>query len=109
MGAQPEEYIINPNKPNAMQLATEAISDILNRNPNLGAVRPTLANSQYQPAISPVTQTNITAGNNNVMVNLVKQVVEKLDNINIHPRITVEDMAKPIDKYNAAKFSLRRR
>ncbi len=104
-----DEYIINPNKPNAMQLATEAISDILNRNPNLGAVRPTLANSQYQPAISPVTQTNITAGNNNVMVNLVKQVVEKLDNINIHPRITVEDMAKPIDKYNAAKFSLRRR
>lgn len=104
-----DEYIINPNKPNAMQLATEAISDILNRNPNLGAVRPTLANSQYQPAISPVTQTNITAGNNNVMVNLVKQVVEKLDNINIHPRIAVEDMAKPIDKYNAAKFSLRRR
>lgn len=104
-----DEYIINPNKPNAMQLATEAISDILNRNPNLGAVRPTLANSQYQPAISSVTQTNITAGNNNVMVNLVKQVVEKLDNINIHPRITVEDMAKPIDKYNAAKFSLRRR
>lgn len=104
-----DEYIINPNKPNAMQLATEAISDILNRNPNLGAVRPTLANSQYQPTISPVTQTNITAGNNNVMVNLVKQVVEKLDNINIHPRITVEDMAKPIDKYNAAKFSLRRR
>lgn len=104
-----DEYIINPNKPNAMQLATEAISDILNRNPNLGAVRPTLANSQYQPAISPVTQTNITDGNNNVMVNLVKQVVEKLDNINIHPRITVEDMAKPIDKYNAAKFSLRRR
>lgn len=104
-----DEYIINPNKPNAMQLATEAMSDILNRNPNLGAVRPTLASSQYQPAISPVTQTNITAGNNNVMVNLVKQVVEKLDNINIHPRITVEDMAKPIDKYNAAKFSLRRR
>ena len=104
-----DEYIINPNKPNAMQLATEAISDILNRNPNLGAVRPTLASSQYQPAISPVAQTNITAGNNNVMVNLVKQVVEKLDNINIHPRITVEDMAKPIDKYNAAKFSLRRR
>lgn len=104
-----DEYIINPNKPNAMQLATEAISDILNRNPNLGAVRPTLASPQYQPAISPVAQTNITAGNNNVMVNLVKQVVEKLDNINIHPRITVEDMAKPIDKYNAAKFSLRRR
>ncbi|MGI1803765.1 tape measure protein [Limosilactobacillus reuteri] len=102
-----DEYIINPNKPNAMQLATEAISDILNRNPNLGAVRPTLANSQYQPAISPVTQTNITAGNNNVMVNLVKQVVEKLDNINIHPRITVEDMAKPINKYNA-KTLLRR-
>lgn len=104
-----DEYIINPNKPNAMQLATEAISDILNRNPNLGAVRPTLASPQYQPAISPVAQTNVAAGNNNVMVNLVKQVVEKLDNINIHPRITVEDMAKPIDKYNAAKFSLRRR
>lgn len=104
-----DEYIINPNKPNAMQLATEAISDILNRNPNLGAVRPTLASPQYQPAISPVAQTNVAAGNNNVMVNLVKQVVEKLDNINIHPRITVEDIAKPVDKYNAAKFSLRRR
>lgn len=104
-----DEYIINPNKPNAMQLATEAISDILNRNPNLGAVRPTLASPQYQPAISPVAQTNVAAGNNNVMVNLVKQAVEKLDNINIHPRITVEDIAKPVDKYNAAKFSLRRR
>ncbi|WP_085649760.1 tape measure protein [Limosilactobacillus reuteri] len=109
VGEDGDEYIINPNKPNAMQLATEAISDILNRNPNLGAVRPALASPQYQPAISPVAQTNVAAGNNNVMVNLVKQVVEKLDNINIHPRITVEDIAKPVDKYNAAKFSLRRR
>lgn len=109
VGEDGDEYVINPNKPNAMKLIQEAARDVIHRNPNIRFTMPKIATAQYQPAISPVAQTNVAAGNNNVMVNLVKQVVEKLDNINIHPRITVEDMAKPIDKYNAAKFSLRRR
>ena len=101
-----DEYIINPNKPNAMQLATEAMADIVSRNRNIGAIRPSFGAPQVRPAI---LQTSATTDSENLMVSLVKQAVEKLDNINIHPYVQVEDVAKPINAYGARVFARQRR
>ena len=101
-----DEYIINPNKPNAMQLATEAMADIVSRNRNIGAIRPSFGAPQVRPAI---LQTSAATDSENLMVSLVKQAVEKLDNINIHPYVQVEDVAKPINAYGARVFARQRR
>lgn len=101
-----DEYIINPNKPNAMQLATEAMADIVSRNRNIGAIRPSFGAPQVRPAI---LQTSTATDSENLMVSLVKQAVEKLDNINIHPYVQVEDVAKPVNAYNAKNYLRRRR
>ena len=89
-----------------MQLATEAMADIVSRNRNIGAIRPSFGAPQARPAI---LQTSATTDSENLMVSLVKQAVEKLDNINIHPYVQVEDVAKPINAYGARVFARQRR
>lgn len=100
-----DEYIINPNKPNAFKLAQEAMQDILKRNPNMIQRSKTVA-VQYQPAHLPIQQTN---NSNNLLVSLVKQAVDKLGNINIRPVVDVATVAKETNKYNANGWSLVRR
>ena len=96
-----DEYIINPNKPNAFKLATEAMHDILKRNPNM-IQRPKAINSQYQVASLPTQQ--LDSGNNS-LIELVKKAVDKLDNINIHPRVLVDDIRRPLNNQNAMDYS----
>ena len=100
-----DEYIINPNKPNAFKLAQEAMHDILKRNPNM-IQRSKVITAQYQPASLPTQQ---ISNGNSPLVALVKQAVEKLDNINIHPIVKVEDMAQANNKYNAKNWTRMRR
>ena len=101
IGEDGDEYVINPNKPNALRLVNEAMRSIVKRNPNLSFNRPKIAQSQYQP----VSRQFSEQGNNNLMINLVKTAIDKLDNINIHPVVRVEDVRRPINNLNAMDYS----
>lgn len=102
IGEDGDEYVINPNKPNALRLANEAMRSILKRNPNLAFNRPKIVQSQYQPVNY---QFGNQDGNGNVMVSLVKTVIDKLDNIDIHPRLFVDDVRRPLNNLNALDYS----
>ena len=102
VGEDGDEYVINPNKPNAMKLIQEAARDVIHRNPNIRFTMPKIATAQYQPANYPVSQ---NSDSNNPLVGLVKQVIERIDGINLQPVAFVDDAAKATNKYNAKQIS----
>lgn len=98
VGEDGDEYVINPNKPNAMKLIQEAARDVVHRNPNIRFTMPKITTAQYQPANYPVSQ---NGDSTNPLVGLVKQVIERIDGINLQPVAFVDDAAKATNKYNA--------
>ena len=102
VGEDGDEYVINPNKPNAMKLIQEAARDIVHRNPNIRFTMPKITTAQYQPANYPVSQ---NGDSTNPLVALVKQVIERIDGINLQPVAFVDDAAKATNKYNAKQIS----
>lgn len=103
VGEDGDEYVINPNKPNAMKLIAEATKDVLHRNPNAYIVAPKITADRYVPA---VYQTANNGEASNPLVGLVKQVIERIDNINLQPVAFVDDAAKSINKYNAKNIAM---
>ena len=85
--AEQDEYVINPYNANALPLMQDAYQTMSNNHPEW---RTPAANAVGQEAIK-----------------LLKLAVEKLDNIDIHPYTTVEEVARPVNKYNAKNYILR--
>lgn len=98
-----DEYVINPNKPNAMKLIQEAARDVVHRNPNIRFNMPKITTAQYQPANYPVSQ---NSDSTNPLVGLVKQVIERIDGINLQPVAFVDDAARATNKYNAKRIRM---
>lgn len=103
VGEDGDEYVINPNKPNAMKLIQEAARDVVHRNPNIRFSMPKITTAQYQPANYPVSQNNDST---NPLVGLVKQVIERIDGINLQPVAFVDDAARATNKYNAKRIGM---
>lgn len=103
VGEDGDEYVINPNKPNAMKLIQEAARDVVHRNPNIRFAMPKITTAQYQPANYQVSQNSEST---NPLVGLVKQVIERIDGINLQPVVFVDDASKAINKHNAKRFSV---
>lgn len=102
VGEDGDEYVINPNKPNAMKLIAEATKDVLHRNPNAYIVAPKITADRYVPA---AYQTANNGEASNPLVGLVKQVIERIDNINLQPVAFVDEAARATNKYNAKQIS----
>lgn len=102
VGEDGDEYVINPNKPNAMKLIQEAARDVVHRNPNIRFTMPKITTAQYQPTNYPVSQ---NGDSTNPLVGLVKQVIERIDGINLQPVAFVDDAVKATNKYNAKQIS----
>ena len=105
VGEDGDEYVINPNKPNAMKLIQEAAKDVLHRNPNAYFVAPKITANRYEPATYQQSSSNNAA---NPLVGLVKQVIERIDNISLQPVAFVDDAGKAINKYNAKRIGMMR-
>lgn len=103
VGEDGDEYVINPNKPNAMKLIQEAARDVVHRNPNIRFAMPKITTAQYQPANYPVSQ---NSDSTNPLVGLVKQVIERIDGINLQPVAFVDDAARATNKYNAKRIGM---
>lgn len=85
--AEHDEFVINPYNSNALPLMQEASQTMMNNHPEWKM-----------------------PNNNNLMAEMValaKTAVKKLDNIDIHPYTTVEEVARPVNKYNAKNYMLR--
>ena len=85
--AEHDEYVINPYNSNALPLMQEASQSMMNNHPEWKMP----SNNAFMAE----------------MVALAKTAVKKLDNINIHPYTTVEEVARPVNKYNAKNYMLR--
>ncbi len=85
--AEHDEYVFNPYNSNALPLMQEASQVMMNHHPEW---RKPSGNSFMAE-----------------MVALAKTAIEKLDNIDIHPYTTVEEVAQPVNKYNAKNYMLR--
>ncbi len=85
--AEHDEYVFNPYNSNALPLMQEASQTMMNHHPEW---RKPSGNSFMAE-----------------MVALAKTAIEKLDNIDIHPYTTVEEIAQPVNKYNAKNYMLR--
>lgn len=103
VGEDGDEYVINPNKPNAMKLIQEAARDVVHRNPNIRFSMPKITPAQYQPTNYPVSQ---NSDSTNPLVGLVKQVIERIDGINLQPVAFVDDAARATNKYNAKQIRM---
>ena len=103
VGEDGDEYVINPNKPNAMKLIQEAARDVVHRNPNIRFSMPKITTAQYQPTNYPVSQ---NSDSTNPLVGLVKQVIERIDGINLQPVAFVDDAARATNKYNAKQIRM---
>lgn len=103
VGEDGDEYVINPNKPNAMKLIQEAARDVVHRNPNIRFSMPKITTAQYQPTNYPVSQ---NSDSTNPLVGLVKQVIERIDGINLQPVAFVDDAARATNKYNAKRIGM---
>lgn len=86
IGDNPEhdEFVINPYSASAIPLMSEAWSTIMNHRPEL---RQTSANGFGQQLVS-----------------LVKMAVDRLDNIDIHPVVQMEELRRINDKQNALVY-----
>ena len=105
VGEDGDEYVINPNKPNAMKLIQEATKDVLHRNPNAYFVAPKITANRYEPS---TYQQSGSSNATNPLVGLVKQVIERIDNISLQPVAFVDDAGKAINKYNAKRIGMMR-
>ncbi|MCD7138798.1 tape measure protein [Limosilactobacillus balticus] len=85
--AENDEYVINPYNGNAMPLIQDAYQTMMNHHPEWRTPTSSAFNSQ--------------------VIELIKTAITKLDNIDMHPHVTVEDVARPVNKYNAKNYSLR--
>lgn len=85
--AENDEYVINPYNGNAMPLMQDAYQTMMNHHPEWRTPTSSAFNSQ--------------------VIELIKTAITKLDNIDMHPHVTVEDVARPVNKYNAKNYSLR--
>lgn len=103
VGEDGDEYVINPNKPNAMKLIQEAARDVVHRNPNIRFAMPKITTAQYQPASYPLPQ---NSDSTNPLVGLVKEVIERIDGINLQPVVFVDDAARATNKYNAKRIGM---
>ena len=103
VGEDGDEYVINPNKPNAMKLIQEAARDVVHRNPNIRFAMPKITTAQYQPANYQVSQNSEST---NPLVGLVKQVIERIDGINLQPVAFVDEAARATNKYNAKRIGM---
>lgn len=103
VGEDGDEYVINPNKPNAMKLIQEAARDVVHRNPNIRFAMPKITTAQYQPASYPLPQ---NSDSTNPLVGLVKEVIERIDGINLQPVAFVDDAARATNKYNAKRIGM---
>lgn len=85
--AEQDEYVINPYNGNALPLMQDAYQTMSNNHPEWR----TPANSVF----------------NEQVIALIKTAVDKLDNIDIHPHVSVDEVARPVNKYNAKNYILR--
>lgn len=85
--AEQDEYVINPYNGNALPLMQDAYQTMSNNHPEWR----TPANSAF----------------NDQVIALIKTAVDKLDNIDIHPHVSVDEVARPVNKYNAKNYILR--
>lgn len=85
--AEQDEYVINPYNSNALPLMQDAYRTMMNHHPEWRTPTSSAFNSQ--------------------VLELIKTAITKLDNIDMHPHVTVEDVARPVNKYNAKNYSLR--
>lgn len=85
--AEQDEYVINPYNGNALPLMQDAYQTMSNNHPEWR----TPANSAF----------------NEQVIALIKTAVDKLDNIDIHPHVSVDEVARPVNKYNAKNYILR--
>lgn len=103
VGEDGDEYVINPNKPNALKLIQEAARDVVHRNPNIRFAMPKITTAQYQPASYPLPQ---NSDSTNPLVGLVKEVIERIDGINLQPVAFVDEAARATNKYNAKRIGM---
>lgn len=82
--AEHDEYVINPYQDSAIPLLDEAWDTVRSHRPDLAGVQNPVINAQ--------------------VIELLKAAVKKLDNINIHPVVDVEDIRKPINHRNGMDF-----
>lgn len=85
--AEQDEYVINPYNDNALPLMQDAYQTMMGNHPEWR----TPANSSF----------------NGQVIALIKTAVDKLDNIDIHPHVSVDEVARPVNKYNAKNYILR--
>lgn len=83
--AEHDEYVINPYQDNSIPLLNQAWDTVRSR-------RPDLVQSQ-----SPIVNTQV--------VELLKIAVDKLDKVNIHPVVKVDDMRGPINNADALDYA----
>ena len=107
VGEDGDEYIINPNKPNALRLLREAMNDVAKRNPNQVHAEPTIEKVNYQQLNRPDSITKDRNGNN--IVDLFHEVVDAIHNINLQPVMAVDQAAPVFNKFNAKTHSMVRR
>lgn len=83
--AQHHEFVINPYNSNALPLMTKAWSVMSNNHPEWrGQI-----NSSY----------------NSEIVELMKVAIDSINSIDLQPHVSVEEIAKPVNKYNAKQIS----
>lgn len=83
--AEHDEYVINPYRDNAIPLINQAWDKVRMRRPDLTDNQSTATSAE--------------------LISLVKTAIDKLDNIDIHPRVYVDDMRRPINNRNAMDYS----
>lgn len=107
VGEDGDEYIINPNKPNALRLIREAMRDVAKRNPNKVHAEPTLSRISYQPANRPDSFERNRQSND--LVDLFHQVINAINGIELRPVMAVDQAAPVFNKYNAKNYGMMRR
>lgn len=83
--AEHDEYVINPYQDNSIPLLNQAWETVRSRRPDL------------VQAQSPVVNTQV--------VELLKIAVDKLDKVNIHPVVKVDDVRGPINNADALDYA----
>ena len=83
--AEHDEYVINPYRDNAIPLLNQAWDKVRMRRPDLTDNQSTAMSAE--------------------LISLVKTAIDKLDNIDIHPRVYVDDVRRPINNRDAMDYS----
>lgn len=84
--AQHHEFVINPYNSNALPLLTKAWT-VMNAN-------------------HPEWRTPTDSSYNSEMIALMKAAVASINNIDINPHVSVDEVAKPVNKYNAKRIRM---